>query len=407
MKILYISITFPKETEGNNLYTNLAEEIAKKHNITVLVAEEKKKIKHTKIGKERNLEVIRVKVGNMYNVSFIEKAISYIMMPYYMNRAIKKILKDRKYDMVLYTSPPITIEKVVKYAKKKFRCIAYLMQKDIFPQNAVDIGIMKKNSLPYLFFKRKEKKLYKMSDKIGCMSNGNIKYLKENNTQLKGIEKKLEKFPNTLKIRTYDKINVNEIKGKYNIPDDKIVALYGGNFGRPQGIDFIIELLKYYKDDDNIYWLFVGSGTEKGKLLDAIQNDKIKNASILDYIPTKEYSKILQIADIGLIFLDKNFTIPNIPSRLLSYLEYEIPVLAATDKNTDLHQILEDNNIGLWCDSNRVENFVNKINYYIENPEIRIQIGKNGRRYLEENLTTEKSVQILENAYKELRKERK
>lgn len=404
MNILYISISFPKENEGNNLYTDLAEEISKKHKITVVATEEKKNSLETRLQEERGMEVLRVKVGNMFNVSLKEKAISYITLPIIVNKAIKKYLKESKYDMVLYTAPPVTIEKIIKYAKHRFKCISYLMQKDIFPQNAVDIGIMKKNSIVYCYFKTKEKKLYKISDRIGCMSEKNMQYIIENNKGIKNLKNKVEIFPNTIMLRKQEKnMEIDEIKDKYNIPKDKMIALYGGNFGKPQGIDFIIELLEFYKDNDRIFWLFVGRGTEKKKIQEAIKEKNIQNALLLDYIPKEEYNKLLLIADIGLIFLDNRFTIPNIPSRLLSYLEYNIPILAATDKNTDLSNILQENNIGLWCESGDIKEFNKNMNYYMENQDKRIEIGMNGRKYLERYLTTERSVEILENAYKRVK----
>ena len=156
MNILYISIAFPKEEEGSNLYTDLAETISKDNNITVLVADEKNNGADVQISTERGIEVIRTKVKKMYGVSLVEKALSYLSLPYKMNKTIKKYLSNREYDMILYTAPPVTIEKIVKYAKNRFKCMSYLMQKDIFPQNAVDIGIMKKSSPIYWYFRRKE-----------------------------------------------------------------------------------------------------------------------------------------------------------------------------------------------------------------------------------------------------------
>lgn len=408
MKILYVTISFPKENEGGNIYTDLAEELAQNNDITVLVAEEKKKIAKNQINKERNMEVIRVKVGNMYNVSLIEKAISYITIPHLMIRAIKKQLKNREYDIVVYTVPPVTVEKIVKYAKKKFKCISYLMQKDIFPQNAVDIGIMKKNSLEYIFFKNKEKSIYKISDRIGCMSEGNMKYIVQNNKNIKNIEEKVELFPNTIKIKNIKKdIDKNKIKEKFKIPKDKVIALYGGNFGKPQGIDFIIDVLNEYKNSKKIFFIFSGKGTEKQKLFEYINKNNITNVLTIEYIPREEYEELLQVADIGLIFLDRRFTIPNIPSRLLTYLEYEVPILAATDKNTDLKDILRSNKIGLWCEAGDIKEFTKQLNFYINYEDERIKIGLNGRKYLEQNLTTAISANIIDNAYREYKNMKK
>lgn len=406
MNILYISIAFPKEEEGSNLYTDLAETISKDNNITVLVADEKNNGEDVQISTERGIEVIRTKVKKMYGVSLIEKALSYLSLPYKINKTIKKYLANREYDVVLYTAPPVTIEKIVKYAKNRFKCMSYLMQKDIFPQNAVDIGIMKKSSPIYWYFRRKEKRLYKISDKIGCMSQGNKEYIINHNTKIKDIEKKVELFPNTSSVKeNTKKYDIKKIKERYKIPNNRTIALYGGNFGKPQGIDFVLKVIKYYENNDKIFWIFSGKGTEKEKLYEYINQNDIKNILMLDYMPKDDYDDILKMADIGLIFLDSRFTIPNIPSRMLSYLEYSIPILAATDKNTDLRQILEENNIGLWCESNEIGDFVKQMDYYIDNPQERTKIGNNGRKYLENELTTEKSIEILKDTYNNFIKE--
>ena len=401
MNILYISICFPKENEGNNIYTDLAEELAKNHKVTVITAEEREE--NTKLKKERNFNVLRVKNGNMFNVNLIEKAISYITLQYKLKKAIKNYLKNEQYDLIIFMAPPVTLAKVVRYAMKKYNAKSYLMQKDIFPENAVDIGILKKWSPIYYYFRYKEKNMYKIATKIGCMSQGNIEYLLQNNKNLS--KDKLELFPNTITLREISN-NKNDIRQKYNISEKKVVALYGGNFGKPQGIDFIVKILDEYKNDKRVEFFFSGKGTEKEKLYKYIKEKNIKNVVMIDYLPKQEYNYILKETDIGLIFLDYRFTIPNIPSRTLSYFEYSIPIMAATDKNTDYKDILVNQaKAGLWCESNNIEEFKKQFNYLINHREERIKMGQNGRKYLEEELTTKKSVQILEKTYYELKKE--
>lgn len=405
MNILYISISFPREKEGKNIYTDLAEELSEKHNITVLVAEQSNNIEKTVFNNERGFEVLRVKTGNMFNVNFVEKAISYITIQNKLKKAIKKYLDKKQYDVVLFMAPPVTIGSVVKYAMNKYNAISYLMQKDIFPQNSLDLGIMNKNHPAYYYFRYKEKQMYKIATKIGCMSQGNIEYLIENNKFLN--RDKLEFFPNTIKLREISDKKTN-IRKKYNIGENKILALYGGNFGKPQGINFIKKILECYKNDDRVVFCFSGKGTEKENLYKYIEENNIKNVITIEYLPREEYNNILKEADIGLIFLDSNFTIPNIPSRTLAYFEYSIPIMSATDKNTDYKDILvKKAKAGLWSESNNIKNFRKQFNYLIENKEERIRMGQNGRKYLEANFTTSESVKILENTYKKERRNKK
>lgn len=399
MKILFIASIFPKENEEDNIYTDLAEELKKKgHEVVVLVSEERKNIEKTKIQKERNIEVLRVKTGNIYNVSLSQKAISFITMQDKLKSAIEKYLSNYNFNLILFMTPPVTLYSVVKFAMKKFKCNSYLMQKDIFPQNALDIGILDKYNPVYWYFRRIEKNLYKVATVIGCMSKANKEYLLEHNSFLD--KKKLELFPNTIKIDKEIYCSKTSIRTKYNIPQESVIAIYGGNFGKPQGIDFLIKILEEYKNNSRVYFILIGKGTEKEKLFNHIKNNNIKNVVCLDYVPQKEYCEILSQSDIGLVFLDYRFTIPNIPSRTLTYFEYSLPIMAATDKNTDYKDLIENESMsGLWCESNKVEEFKKKFNFLLENPKTRKEMGKRGREYLEDNLRVERSVELLEKAF--------
>ena len=66
--------------------------------------------------------------------------------------------------------------------------------------------------------------------------------------------------------------------------------------------------------------------------------------------------------DVGMIFLDHRFTIPNYPSRLLSYMQAKLPVLAYTDPNTDIGQVIVDGGFGWWCESANVARFSSCVN---------------------------------------------
>ena len=159
MKVLYMASIFPKENEVDNIYTDLAEALKEKgHDVVVVVSDERKNASETRMCRERNIEVIRVKTGNLYNVGLFEKATSFITMQNKLKDATNKYLGDKKFDLVLLMAPPITMYSVAKFAMDKFNCISYLMQKDIFPQNALDLGILNKSNPAYWYFRIKEKK---------------------------------------------------------------------------------------------------------------------------------------------------------------------------------------------------------------------------------------------------------
>ncbi len=396
IKVLFITSDYMKPENGSNIYTDLAEELkANGHDVKVVVTEEKKQAKETKLYHERGLEVLRVKIGNLYEVNLVEKAFTILSINKYLKKDIKKYFNNEQFDLILFESPPLTMASTVKWAMKKYHAPSYLMMKDIFPQNGVDIGLYSKNSPIYWYFRYREKKLYKISTKIGCMSQGNLEYLLKHNKFLN--REKLELFPNTMKILKDKPLTLKEkekIRKKYNLKNNDIVAIYGGNFGKPQGLDFLKDIFEEYKDKTNIKFVLVGKGTEKKKVSELTKG--YSNILMFDYIPRIDYEKLLKACDIGLIFLDKRFTIPNFPSKTLSYLNCHLPIMASIDKNTDYGSFLINENCGLWVENGDIINFRKEFNTLIKNTELRQKMGDNGYNYLINNLDVKDSVKKLE-----------
>lgn len=399
MKILYISNVFPREEESSTIYTDLAEELNRRgHQVFVVASEEKRKLAHTRLGQERDISVLRVKSGNMYDVGIIEKGFTVITLGSRLISAMKKYLKGMQFDLILFESPPVTMTGAVKWAMRHFNCPSYLMLKDIFPQNAVDIGIIKKGGLIYRYFKRQEEELYRTASIIGCMSEANREYILRNNPWLN--PSKVEIFPNTKYIRYNGSRPTDYVmRRKYGIPENSVVAVFGGNMGKPQGVDFLMDVISARRDRKDVFFLLVGRGTERTMMRERIAREGLSNVLMLDALPRGEYERLIMECDIGLIFLDKRFTIPNFPSRVLSYFEYRMPVLAATDTNTDFGCMIEQAGAGYWVQAGDLENFIKKLDLLAGDAVLRCRMGNAGRRYLEKYYNVGVSVDILESRF--------
>ena len=391
MNILFLSLLDINSFDDENIYMDLLNEfIKKKYNVYIVSPTERKNKKNTYIIEKNKSKILKVKIGNIQKTNIIEKGISTILIEKQYKKAIKKHFKSIKFDLILYATPPITFCNVIKYFKKRDNAKTYLMLKDIFPQNAVDLKMFTKNSVFYAFFRKKEKKLYKLSDTIGCMSQKNVDYLLQNNEYL--TRKRIEIFPNSITPKKENARNIklnNEFRKKYNIPITSKVFMYGGNLGKPQGIPFIIECLEKVKNISNTYFVICGTGTEYKKIEDYKNSSNMNNLLLLNGLPKEKYNELLNVADIGLIFLDYNFTIPNFPSRLLSYMEKGIPVLSCTDINTDIGNIIEENSFGWKCQSNNSPEFADIITNITKMSESELKIlGYNALTYLNKEYNT-------------------
>lgn len=387
MNLLFITLGNITDIAEHGIYTDLLREFVKHgHNVYVVSPFERRYNQKTQLIKNKGCTVLKVRTGNIQKTNLIEKGISTVLLETQLIKGIKKYYFDVEFDLVLYSTPPVTISGVVEYVKKRDGSLCYLMLKDIFPQNALDLGYFKKNGPIYKFFRHKEKKLYSISDYIGCTSDGNIDFLLTNNRDIP--KNKAEICVNC--IEPYgDKATEQEIydiREKYSLPQNKTIFVYGGNLGQPQGIDFLMECLEKTKDLEDAFFLIVGAGTEYKKLESFIQSKAIANTKLMPMLPVEEFSTLAKACDVGMIFLNYKNTTPNTPSRLLAYTNARIPILSVNDPCTDVGKIIENGKFGWSCISNDSEAYRKTVLEILKIKDFS-QLKDNAYNFLLENYT--------------------
>lgn len=397
MRILFLTLLDFDSLEDRNIYTDLLREfINHGHSVCVISPVERRTGRKTELIKERQTRILKLQIGNVQKTNLIEKGISTITLEDKFIAGIKKYFYSIRFDLVLYSTPPITFCRAVEFVKKRDNAITYLLLKDIFPQNAVDIGIMSKSglkSLLYKFFRWKEKKLYAVSDFIGCMSLANVDYVLKNNPEIRPDI--VEVCPNSVEVVDM-RVNTNvreEMRMKYGIPLDKMVFVYGGNLGKPQGIPFLTSCLQSQMTNSRAYFLIVGDGTEYGRLEAFFEKFEPENMKLMKRLPKEDYERMVAACDVGMIFLDHRFTIPNFPSRLLSYMQAGLPVLCCTDPNTDIGKVVVEGGFGWWCESNDVKGFHEVVNRVLSS-ELK-NMGSVGFDYLKVQYSSSKGYETV------------
>lgn len=366
MNIIFLTMSRISGIAGRGIYTDLMRKFRDEgHNIYIVSPRERSLGLPTGLAEVDGVHILGIRTLNLQKTNVIEKGVGQVLVEGQYKRAIKKFLVGMDFDLILYSTPPITFPKVIKYLKDKNPgAKSYLMLKDIFPQNAVDIGMMSKTGLKgvlYKYFRRKEKKLYALSDHIGCMSPANVEYVLKHNPEIS--PQKVEIAPNSYDVAIdtctggTNQTDRKAIREKYQLPTDIPIFIYGGNLGKPQGIPFLIKCLDANANRKDCHFVVIGDGTEQTKLVEWQKQANPESVTLMKKLPKEEYDVFVKSCDVGLIFLDHRFTIPNYPSRLLPYLENRMPIIAATDPNSDTGKIAEDNGYGFWCESNSVEAF--------------------------------------------------
>lgn len=402
MKVLFLTICSINDISERGIYTDLMRKFRDEgHDVFIVSPTERRQKQKTTFKKQDGITLLQIKILNIQKTNVIEKGISTLLIEHQFLAGIKKYILGVKFDLIIYSTPPITFTQVIRYIKQRDGAKSYLLLKDIFPQNAVDLAMIKRGGLIHRYFRHKEKQLYQISDHIGCMSPANVDYLICHNPEINSNI--VEVNPNSIEpdsqlISEKEKI---AIRKRIGIPLDATAFIYGGNLGKPQGIDFLLEVLDFNKERKNVFFVIVGSGTEFARVDNWFVTRKPENAKLTSGLPKTEYDQLLQTCDVGLIFLDRRFTIPNFPSRLLSYLEYKMPVIAASDSNTDLGKIMEENGFGLWAESGDLATMNRCIDKIAFKQDTIHKMGLKGFDYLLANYTVRNSYSIITNHLKD------
>lgn len=381
------------EVDSHGIYSDLMRKFRDEgHDVYIVSPRERRTGESTRLYEANGVHILGVRTLNLQKTNVIEKGIGQVLVETQFKQAIKRHLGGARFDLILYSTPPITFPKVIQYLKKANpQAKTYLLLKDIFPQNAVDLGMMSTTGVKgilYRFFRKKEKKLYALSDLIGCMSPANVQYVLKHNPEV--APERVEVAPNSYEVQetvTLTDEQRNAIRTKYHLPTDRPIFIYGGNLGKPQGIPFLTKCLNANADREDCHFVVVGNGTEYGKMETWYKTRQPRSVSVFQHLPSEDYNQLVRACDVGLIFLDYRFTIPNYPSRLLPYLMEKKPIIAATDPNCDTGSIAEQNGYGYWCPSNDVNAFTQCVDKMLASDLS--QMGENGYQFYLNNYTIE------------------
>ena len=372
MNLLLISIHYPPYKSSCAVQMrDLAEQLlVDGHKPTVIVPDQNIKTSWT-LEKKNGINIYRLSSPKIKDVNFLRRAINEIFLSLYMIIALRKTGLDIKsFHGVIWYSPSIFFGPLIWYIKKKSKIKSYLILRDIFPEWALDLGLLKKSPL-YYFFKLAAQFQYYVADSIGVQSVSNLKYLSK---LKKRKDKKIEVLNNWLKdsIKTKSSIKINKTKLK-----NRKIFIYCGNMGVAQGMDIILDLAVLYRNDKSKGFLFVGRGSEVGRLKTIVKKKALENIIFFDAINSSELDDLFKKCHIGLVSLDPRHKSHNIPGKFITYMRSGLPVLAKINKNTDLEKIINSNNVGRVYSGYNVKDFFVMSKKLIENESERLIMSKN------------------------------
>ncbi len=390
--ILIVADAYPPEvSSAAHLMQELAEGLKKRgHNIWVAtsypkhyLSDEFRKKVFDEFCKENDVKIIRIKTLPLHKVNFIIRGISQLLLPFLFLKKIKKFVK--KIDAVIVYSPPLPLALIGGMIKRKYGAKFILNLQDIFPQNAIDLGVLKKwKYWPAIWlFEKIEKKVYKDADKITFHSEGGRKFLIE---KKEAPEEKIATIYNWVDISSFQNLTGGISFRKQWGLENKFLILFAGIMGPAQGMEFIAEVAKKIADIKDIVFLLVGDGMEKEKIEKLIKEYSLKNIIIKPFVSKEEYPYLVKDVDVGLVCLSSNNKTPFVPGKFLGYMAAAKPVLAFLNKESDGFVLIEKAKCGYATISEDVSSAIELVKrIYNQKNKLR-EIGENGFKYANENL---------------------
>ena len=383
---------------GAKMMHELACEFKKQgHEVTVVTPSSKLKTK-TEISMLDGITVCRFKSGEIKNTGKIKRAMNETLLSYYAWRNFKPYFQKNKQDLIIYYSPTIFWGGLVLRLKKLWGVPSYLILRDLFPQWAIDHGLIKKDSKIEKYFRYFEKKNYEAADIIGLMSEKNLAWFQKTTD----IEKSLEVL--------YNWASNEEVKaeGQYKKVlglEEKIVYFYGGNIGHAQDMMNIARLAKNMKKDTRAHFVLVGAGDEVELVRDAIETQQLDNMTLLPSVSQDEFKKMLAEFDVGLFTLHKDHSTHNFPGKLLGYMVQRLPILGSINQGNDLKEIVENANAG-FVTVNGDDNTLLENAKKLLDDELRQGVGKNSKQLLHDLFSVEAAANTILNFFNDNKRNR-
>jgi glycosyltransferase involved in cell wall biosynthesis len=344
VRIAIVADTYPPlRTSGAVQIRDLARAFAVLgHETTVIVPDaalkERRNLEHT-----NGVAVLRCRTWPTKDIGYVRRTINEMRLPHALLHALRQSdLRRARWDGVVWYSPSIFLAPIVRRLRRKNQCRTYLVLRDIFPEWAADMGLMKRGPA-YYFFKLVERRQYAAADTIGVQSPANLPYME---AWARRPGHRVEVLQNWL-------ADAQDIGCRIRIDTTKLarrtIFVYVGNMGIAQGMDVLLDLAARMRGRRDLGFLFVGRGSDAARLAAAAESQHLENVLFYDEINPEEIPGLLAQCHVGMLSLDPRHKTHNIPGKFLTYMQAGIPVLARINPGNDLLSLINDERVGRAC----------------------------------------------------------
>jgi glycosyltransferase involved in cell wall biosynthesis len=340
VKIALIADAYPPmRSSGAVQLRDLAREFARQgHEITVLVPASRQRPPWI-VEASDGVTVIRLKSMQTRDTAYLQRTLGELTMPFMMRRNFKRSpLAERRFDGIVWYSPTIFLGPLIKALRRRHGCPTYLIIRDIFPEWAADMGLMRRGPA-FRFFQAIADLQYSAADTIGVQTPGNLTFFDKVSSAGKRVEVLQNWLTPTAAGSCPIDLDATSLAGRK-------IFVYAGNMGVAQGMEKLFRLAENLERDESIGLVFVGRGSEVPRLRELAKQRRLTNVLFFDEVEPDELSGLYRQCSAGLLSLDPRHRTHNIPGKFISYMHAGLPVLASVNPGNDLEAMVRDERVG-------------------------------------------------------------
>lgn len=319
----------------------------------------------------------RIKYLQFKRVGKIGRLINYFSFTL---RAFLKTSYLKNYSaVVVYSNPPV-LPIVPIRAKKKFGTKFIFVAYDVYPEVAYASHSLTQKSLISKIMRSINKRLYSTVDCVVALTDEMKEFLLSNRPELS------QNRVITIANWAHEKESMpnNEAYKRFGYPNKQFVVSYFGNMGTCQDVETMLEAAELLNHDDRVRFLIVGHGNKKDRVAKFIEDKKLKNVQLLDFLTGKDFQQAVAISSCCIVSLEKGLKGTCAPSKYYSYLQGGHPILAIVEEGSYIATEVSKENIGYGIKIGDGKGLMNAIISMVEDPISCADMGSRAKRLYKE-----------------------